>query len=53
MVISIDGFSATGKSTLAFLLASELNLRYLNSGSIYRCIALKLMNKDSNSDMQE
>lgn len=50
MVISIDGFSATGKSTLAFLLASELNLRYLNSGSIYRCIALKLMNKELNID---
>ncbi len=43
MVISIDGFSATGKSTIAFMLADKLNLRYLNSGSIYRCIALKIM----------
>ena len=45
MVIAIDGMSATGKSTLAFNLASKLNLKYLNSGSIYRCIALKVMNK--------
>jgi len=44
MVISIDGMSAAGKSTLAFMLAKKLNLKYLNSGSIYRCIALKIMN---------
>ena len=46
MVISIDGFSATGKSTIAFMLADKLNLRYLNSGSIYRCIALKIMDEE-------
>lgn len=46
MVISIDGMSATGKSTIAFELAQKLNLKYLNSGSIYRCIALKIMNKE-------
>ena len=44
MVISIDGMSAAGKSTLAFKLAKKLNLKNLNSGSIYRCIALKVMN---------
>lgn len=46
MVISIDGMSAAGKSTLAFDLAKKLNLKYLNSGSIYRCIALKVMNNE-------
>ena len=50
MVIAIDGMSATGKSTLAFNLASKLNLKYLNSGSIYRCIALKVMNKEISLD---
>lgn len=48
MVISIDGMSASGKSTLAFDLARRLDLKYLNSGSIYRCIALKIMNKEIN-----
>lgn len=48
MVISIDGMSAAGKSTLAFDLAKKLNLKYLNSGSIYRCIALKVMNNEIN-----
>lgn len=56
MVISIDGMSAAGKSTLAFDLAKKLNLKYLNSGSIYRCIALKVMNKEidiSDSNLEE
>jgi len=44
MIVAIDGMSASGKSTLAFRLANKLNLKYLNSGSIYRCIALKVMN---------
>lgn len=44
MTIAIDGMSACGKSTLAFDLAKKLKLKYLNSGSIYRCIALKVMN---------
>lgn len=46
MVIAIDGMSATGKSTLAFMIAQELGLTYLNSGSIYRCVALKIMNNE-------
>jgi len=46
LVIAIDGMSASGKSTLASNLAKKLNLKHLNSGSIYRCIALKIMNKE-------
>jgi len=46
MVISIDGMSAAGKSTLAFNIAKKFNLKYLNSGSIYRCIALKIMKNE-------
>ena len=46
MVVAIDGMSAAGKSTLAFDLARKFDLKYLNSGSIYRCIALKIMNDE-------
>lgn len=56
MIISIDGMSAAGKSTLAFDLARKLNLKYLNSGSIYRCIALKVMNNEidlSSNDLEK
>ena len=56
MIISIDGMSASGKSTIAFELAKRLNLKHLNSGSIYRCIALKIMNKEidiNDSDLEQ
>lgn len=36
MIITIDGPSGTGKSTLAKAIASRLNIKYLNSGMIYR-----------------
>ena len=53
MVITIDGMSATGKSTLALKLAQELVLKYLNSGSIYRCVALKIMNQQIDPNNSE
>jgi len=56
VIISIDGMSASGKSTIAFELAKRLNLKHLNSGSIYRCIALKIMNKEidiNDSDLEQ
>ena len=53
MIIAIDGMSATGKSTIAFLLAQKLNLTYLNSGSIYRCVALKIMNNEIDVENEE
>lgn len=39
MVITLDGPSATGKSTLAKLLAKKLDYKFLNSGMIYRCLS--------------
>lgn len=36
MVITLDGFSGTGKSTLAKLLAKRLGFGFLNTGMIYR-----------------
>ncbi|MFZ9002118.1 MAG: (d)CMP kinase [Bacteriovoracaceae bacterium] len=40
-VIAIDGPSGSGKSTLAKRLASELNLLYIDTGSMYRALALR------------
>ena len=39
-VIAIDGSSASGKGTLAKIIAEKLNWRILDSGSIYRVIGL-------------
>jgi cytidylate kinase len=42
MIIAIDGYSATGKSTLAGLLANKIGFRHLNSGLVYRAISYNL-----------
>lgn len=40
MLITVDGQSSTGKSSLAAALASELDFHFLGSGSMYRLLAL-------------
>ena len=40
IIIAIDGYSSTGKSTLAKALASELGYTYIDSGAMYRAVAL-------------
>lgn len=46
MIIAIDGPSGSGKSTLGRLLARELNLLYIDTGSMYRTVALAVMEAD-------
>lgn len=43
MIIAIDGPSASGKSTLGRLLARALKLLYLDTGSMYRAVALAVI----------
>ena len=40
MVIAIDGPAGAGKSTVARRLAGRLGFTYLDSGAMYRCLAL-------------
>ncbi len=40
IIITIDGFSSCGKSTLARQLAQKLNYTYIDSGAMYRAITL-------------
>jgi len=42
-VIAIDGPSGAGKSTIAKLIAKELNYAYLDTGALYRAVALGLI----------
>jgi CMP/dCMP kinase len=43
MIIAIDGPSGAGKSTLGKLLAKKLGLLYLDTGAMYRAVALALV----------
>ena len=43
MIIAIDGPSASGKSTLGRLLAHALKLLYIDTGSMYRAVALAVI----------
>ena len=40
IIIAIDGFSATGKSTLAKLISETFSFLYLDSGALYRGVTL-------------
>jgi cytidylate kinase len=44
MLIAIDGPAGAGKSTVARALASRLGFTYLDSGAMYRCVALLSIN---------
>ncbi|MDR2221271.1 MAG: (d)CMP kinase [Flavobacteriaceae bacterium] len=43
ITIAIDGFSSTGKSTLAKALAKQLGYVYVDSGAMYRAVTLYAM----------
>jgi cytidylate kinase len=43
LIIAIDGPSGAGKSTLAKRLARELSFIYLDTGAMYRALALKVL----------
>ena len=44
MIIAIDGSAASGKGTLAKQLAKHLGLAQLDTGGLYRAVALQLLN---------
>ncbi len=52
MIIAIDGPAGSGKSTTAKEVASQLNIMHLDTGAMYRAVALYLIeNKILNLDM--
>lgn len=48
MIIAIDGSAASGKGTLAKQLARHLGLAHLDTGGLYRAVALQLLNVGQN-----
>ena len=50
LIIAIDGPSGAGKSTLSRLLARELGLLYVDTGSMYRAAALAVIEAGANTN---
>lgn len=48
IIVAIDGYSSCGKSTLAKDLAKELNIKYIDTGAMYRAVALYAMENKIN-----
>lgn len=44
-IIAVDGPSGTGKGTITKLVAEKFNFQYLDTGAMYRCVTLKMINE--------
>lgn len=56
IIVAIDGFSSSGKSTMAKDLAKEIGYIYIDSGAMYRAVTLYSMQNgffDSNGNIRE
>lgn len=53
MIIAIDGPSGSGKSTLGRMLARALKLLYIDTGSMYRAVALAVIDAQLDPNDQE
>ena len=46
LIVTIDGPSGAGKSTVSQLLAEKLKYKYIDTGALYRVVALKVKQED-------
>lgn len=52
-IIAIDGPSGSGKGTIAKEVAKRLNYTYIDTGAMYRCVALKSLELNINEDDED
>lgn len=52
-IVAIDGPAGSGKGTITKILASKLKLNNMDTGAMYRCVALEVLNKNINIEDNE
>jgi CMP/dCMP kinase len=53
MVIAIDGPAGAGKSTVARTVAKRIGFTYLDTGAMYRCVTLAVLERRADTDNPE
>lgn len=53
MIIGIDGPAGTGKTTIAKLFEEKYNIKYINTGAMYRALAYKCLQNKIEKDDEE
>ena len=53
MIIGIDGPAGTGKTTIAKLFEEKYNIKYINTGAMYRALAYKCLQNGIEKDDEE
>lgn len=52
-IVAIDGPTSSGKSTIANLIAKDMGFLYVQTGAMYRCVALEMLRKEvAENDVQ-
>ena len=52
-IVAIDGPAGTGKGTIAKLISNRLKLINIDTGAMYRCVALQMLKENINLDEEE
>lgn len=51
--VAVDGPAGTGKSTVVKLIAHKFGLKYIDTGAMYRTVALKVIKEGLNTKLKE